>query len=77
MRGVKGSSSGWGQMPWQAMQWEETQIKGLFLPLPPPSLASFEEDTGRELPTKPLASREDSGHYFSSLRPKLSSLSKT
>lgn len=77
MKGVRGSSLGWGEMPWQTMQGKETQIKGLFLPLPPTSLASFEKDAGRELPTIPMASREDAGHYFTSLRPKLSALSKT
>lgn len=89
VRGLRGSPSGRaGEVPWQAMQREETQRNGLFLPLPPPPLASSEQDIGEGIPTLPLASRGDAHHDFSSFlrwwhsfppypRPELSSPSKT
>lgn len=42
--GSKGRPSGWGDMPWQGMQREETQREGIFLPLPPLPLPSSEQD---------------------------------
>lgn len=63
--GVRGSPSGRvGDMPWKAMQREETQRKGLFLPLPPPPLASTKQDLGEGMPTIPLASQEDDFSSF-------------
>lgn len=53
-------------MPWQVMQREETQRKGLFLPLPPPPLASTEQGVGEGMPTIPLTTQKDACHDLSS-----------
>lgn len=65
--GVRGSPS--GRVGGNALAGHEEggdSKRGLFLPLPPPPLASTEQDLGEGMPTIPLASQENACHNFSS-----------